>query len=87
MSMRDSHVLHAVNILGEISLRTLAQGLLDAVIETEAEGITDPGRDPAVMAFGAFIAFHTHCDVATASNYLDAIERCAERHAQPVVMQ
>jgi hypothetical protein len=87
MTVRDSHVLHAVEILGQIPLRTLAQGLLDAVVEAEVDGITDIAHDPAVMAFGAFVAFHTHCDVATASNYLDAVARCAERHAQPTVMQ
>jgi hypothetical protein len=87
VTIRDSHVLHAVDIMGEIPLRTLAQGLHNAVLEAEAEGVLDVGRDPAVMALGAFIAFHTHVDVATPSDYRTAVEACAERFNQPQVMQ
>jgi hypothetical protein len=87
MSMRDSHVLHAVDILGDIPLRTLAQGLVDACDEAEAEGIADVGKDPAVSVFGAFIAFHTHCDLMSPSDYRAAVDKCIERHNSPQIVQ
>lgn len=85
--VRDSNVVHAHEILGEIPLKTLAQGLVDAISEAEVDGVEDPSRDPAVLVFGAFIAFHTHADVSTVKGYQDLIELCRLRHEQPRTMQ
>lgn len=87
MNSRDSHVVHAHEILGEVPLKTLAQGLVDAIEEAEAEGISDPSRDPAVLVFGAFIAFHTHADVSTVGGYMQLIDVCRERFESPRAMQ
>lgn len=87
MNTRDSHVLHAHEILGEVPLKALAEGLVQAIEEAEAEGVTDPSRDPAVLIFGAFIAFHTHADVSTVGGYHQLIEHCRERFEQPKTMQ
>jgi len=87
MSARDSHVLHLSEILGEVPFPMLAHGLVDAVVEAQVEGIDDPSRDPAVMLFGAFIAFHTHVDVNTVSGYNRLIELCRERYEATQVMQ
>lgn len=87
MTVRDSNVVHAHEILGEVPLKTLAQGLVDAIDEAEAEGIQDPSRDPAVLVFGAFIAFHTHADVSTVGGYQDLIEACRQRYETPRTMQ
>lgn len=82
MSVRDSNVLHVSEILGEVPFKALAYGLVQAIEESEVEGIEDPSSDPAVMLFGAFIAFHTHVDANTVKGYRDQIEACRERHAQ-----
>lgn len=87
MAVRDSHVLHVSEILGEVPFGMLAQGLVDAIVEAECEGVEDPSRDPAVMVFGAFIAFHTHVDVNTRKGYLTLIEMCRERHEATQVLQ
>jgi hypothetical protein len=87
MTIRDSHVVHAHDILGEIPLETLAAGLVQAIEEAKAEGIVDPSSDPAVQVFGAFIAFHTHADVSTVGGYYELIERCRERHETTRMMQ
>lgn len=87
MTTRDSHVLHAHEILGEIPLKALAAGLVQAIDEAEAEGVVDPSRDPAVLVFGAFIAFATHADVSTVGGYNQLIEDCRERFEQPRTMQ
>lgn len=79
MTQRDSHVVHAHEILGYVPLKVLAEGLVAAINESEAEGV-EPDRDPAVMLFGAFIAFHTHADVMHVRGYHDLIEQCQERH-------
>lgn len=87
MNTRDSNVVHAHEILGEIPLRALAQGLVDAIDEAVVDGVTDPSRDPAVLVFGAFIAFHTHADVSTVGGYMGLIEECHARYEQPRTMQ
>lgn len=87
MTIRDSHVIHAHEILGEVPLRTLAQGLIDALDEAEIDGVIDPSLDPAVLVFGAFIAFHTHADVSTVGGYNDLIEQCRARYEAPRTMQ
>jgi hypothetical protein len=87
MAVRDSHVLHISEILGEVPFGMLAQGLVEAIIEAETEGIPDPSNDPAVMLFGAFIAFHTHADVNTVLGYKKLIELCRVRHETPQVPQ
>lgn len=87
MNVRDSNVIHAHEILGEVPLKALAQGLVDALEEAEVDGVSDPSRDPAVLVFGAFIAFHTHADVSTVGGYHDLIEMCRERYETPRTMQ
>lgn len=87
MNTRDSNVIHAHEILGEVPLKALAQGLVDAIAEAEVDGVEDPSRDPAVLVFGAFIAFHTHADVSTVGGYHDLIETCRQRYEQPRTMQ
>lgn len=87
MSTRDSNVIHACEILGEIPLRALAEGLVQALDEAEADGVENPASDPAVQVFGAFIAFHTHADVSTVGGYLEKIEQCRERYETPRTMQ
>ena len=87
MTIRDSHVLHAHEILGEVPLKALAEGLVQAIEEAEVDGVPDPSRDPAVLVFGAFIAFATHADVSTVGGYNQLIEHCRERYEQPRTMQ
>lgn len=87
MNVRDSNVVHAHEIFGEIPLKALALGLVQALEEAEIDGVEDPSRDPAVLVFGAFIAFHTHADVSTIGGYLDKIEECRERYETARTMQ
>lgn len=87
MTVRDSNAIHAAEILGEVPFTTLVRGLYDAVAECEVEGIEEPQRDPAVMVFGAFIAFHTHCDVNTRNGYMALLEMCRARHSEPEIPQ
>lgn len=88
MNTRDSHVVHAHEILGEVPLKTLAEGLVKAIEEAEASGSPDPSRDPAVMVFGAFIAFHTHADIMSVGGYYELIDACRERYEESLkVMQ
>lgn len=87
MNVRDSNVIHAHEILGEVPLKALAQGLVDAIAEAEVDGVRDPSRDPAVLVFGAFIAFHTHADVSTVGGYNKLIEQCRIRYEAPRTVQ
>lgn len=87
MNVRDSNVIHAHEILGQIPLKALAEGLVSAIEEAEVDGVADPSRDPAVLVFGAFIAFHTHADVSTVAGYHELIEQCRERYETPRTMQ
>lgn len=87
MTVRDSNVLHIYEILGQVPFKMLAQGLVDAIEEAEVEGVQDPASDCAVMAFGVFIAFHTHVDVNTVQGYYKLLDLCRERHETQPILQ
>lgn len=87
MRVRDSNVIHLSEVVGDVPFKMVAQGLLDAINEAEVEGIADPSRDPAVMLFGAYVAFHTHVDVNTVRGYHEQLELCRERQEQGMTRQ
>lgn len=59
-------------------LAEIARAFALAVEQTIAEG-EDAGNDPAVLVLGAYIAFHTHADVATAQGYYRLLALCEQR--------
>ena len=86
-SLRDHNALAIASAHGNMPLDILVCGLTAAIEEAKAEGITDLGRDPAIMAMAAFISFQTHTDTSTPSDYRAALERCAERLAERKILQ
>lgn len=75
---RFEYVLEAAFAPQEKPLRELVRQLSIAVEQVEAEG-EHPTKDPAVLILGAYVAFHTHADVNTASGYHRMLEMCAAR--------
>lgn len=59
-------------------LPAITRMLLEAIDEIEAEG-GKPDLDPAVLVFGAFIAFHTHADVNTTLGFHKLLDLCQTR--------
>lgn len=72
---------------GRADLLTAVVGMYEAIVECEAEGVEDPSRDPAVMLFGAHVAFLTHFDVNTVQGYSSLLEQCAVREKYPETLQ
>lgn len=69
----------ALRTADDADLEIIAGGLLDAVREVKAEGLKPEG-DPAVMLYGARIAFVTHADMATEHMYRQLVDVCEARH-------
>ena len=65
-------------------LRTVAQALVEAIEEAEAEG-QRAEEDPAVLAIGAFVAFHTHSDVNSVRGFNHLLELSRNRLSDGVV--
>lgn len=80
MKARDFNALTAVTEPELVTLPYLAARFSEAVEEAQDEGLADPSRDPAVMLFGALIAFHTHADVNSVNGFHQLIELCRERY-------
>lgn len=75
---RFEYVLHASKAPQSPTLIDLARNFTHAVEQTVAEG-EQPSLDPAVLALGAFIAFHTHADVNSVAGYNRLIQLCEQR--------
>lgn len=59
-------------------LRAVAQALIEALDEIEAEG-GDAEQDPAVLVIGAFVAFHTHADVNSVHGFNHLLDLCRNK--------
>lgn len=86
MTMRDT-AIRALHEAGGADLRSVVAGMVEALIECDAEGVEDASHDPAVMLFGAHVAFLTHFDINTMQGYTSLLNSCATREKYPETLQ
>lgn len=84
---RHEYVLKAA-VTGSIyePLINLARMFVHTLEQNEAEG-TDPMLDPATLVLGAFIAFRTHADINTMTEYQKLLAACELRVSSPRELQ
>lgn len=71
--------MQAINITRiNVEMSVLSAGFSEAVGDAIADGVS-PDNDPAVLLYGAFIAFRTHADVNTVGGYKKLIELCHQQ--------
>lgn len=75
---RFAYAIDVASAPMDFPIASLAKNFHEAVEQTEAEGL-NALNDPAVLLLGAYIAFHTHADVNTASGYHKLIAMCHDR--------